>query len=215
MMTKKGIAFFDFDGTLSTKDSFIAFIRFTHGPYKLFIGLLIHLPLIIAYYIKCYPNHKLKEHFFSYFYKGQSVAALETSGRAFNKQQLPQLIYTDALRLITWHQAQGHALYLITASSNIWLDAWCKNHGMIWIGTDFESKHGLYTGKIAGKNCHGQVKAQRVQALLHEYPNAESYGYGNEGVDEYYLKLVDHSFRGALDKKNVDRILSLLTKDRA
>jgi phosphatidylglycerophosphatase C len=66
----KGIAVFDFDGTISFRDSFIDFNRFTHGGTRLLGCVALNIPFIIIYYIGLYPSHKLKQRFFSYFYKG-------------------------------------------------------------------------------------------------------------------------------------------------
>lgn len=202
-----GVAFFDFDGTICKKDSFLAFILYTKGPFQLGLCLLKHLPFILLYYLKLYPNDRLKEDFFSYFFKGVKAEDLEKSGLEFCENRLPQMIYPDAMRLIQWHQAQNHLIYLVTASSEIWLGAWCKQHNIQCAGTVFETRDGVYTGKIKGKNCHGKYKAKMVRDILHLHPNARSFGYGNGQADTHFLHLVQHAFNGPLLQKNVDQIL--------
>ena len=58
---KKIIAFFDFDGTITTKDSLLEFIRFYHGDIKTILGILILSPILVLYKMKIIPNYKAKE----------------------------------------------------------------------------------------------------------------------------------------------------------
>ena len=43
----KRVAVFDFDGTITRKDTLIEFIRFAKGSAALYWGLLLHLPWLI------------------------------------------------------------------------------------------------------------------------------------------------------------------------
>lgn len=54
------IAIFDFDGTLTRKDTFIKFIRFCHGSFKLYLGLILLSHYLISYKLGLYPNYKTK-----------------------------------------------------------------------------------------------------------------------------------------------------------
>ena len=52
---------FDFDGTLTTKDTLIEFIRFSKGRVRLFLGFLLFSPLLILMKLHLYPNWKAKQ----------------------------------------------------------------------------------------------------------------------------------------------------------
>lgn len=56
---------FDFDGTLTTKDTLIEFIRFSKGRVRLFLGFLLFSPLLILMKLHLYPNWKAKQRVFS------------------------------------------------------------------------------------------------------------------------------------------------------
>ena len=64
---------FDFDGTITTKDTFIAFIRFVKGDLRTFLGLLLYAPILIMMKLKLYPNWKAKQQLFTYFFKGMNM----------------------------------------------------------------------------------------------------------------------------------------------
>jgi phosphoserine phosphatase len=64
------IAFFDFDGTITTDDSLIKFIRFVVGDTKFVAGMAVLSPMLTAYKLKLIPNYKAKQYMLSYFFKG-------------------------------------------------------------------------------------------------------------------------------------------------
>ena len=45
--TKTQIFLFDFDGTLTTRDTLLAFLRFAKGRWTLLGTLVLHLPLLL------------------------------------------------------------------------------------------------------------------------------------------------------------------------
>ncbi|MBJ7427801.1 MAG: HAD-IB family phosphatase [Bacteroidia bacterium] len=204
---KKGVAFFDFDGTISFKDSFLEFIKYSKGKEQLILCVIINAPFVLLYYIHCYSNHKLKERFFSYFFKNCSEVELTEKGNLFSQNQLPKICYPSALLLIQWHKEQNHDIYILTASSSIWLNNWCKTNHLKLIATEFETMNGVYTGKIVGKNCHGQEKENRIKDLFLSYNWNESYGYGNEKSDRFYLNKMRYKLNAPLNEKNVHAFL--------
>lgn len=199
----KGIAFFDFDGTISFKDSFLEFFKYTDGSLKLYVCMLLNSPFVVLYFLNLYSNHKLKVRFFSFFYKGCSVAELEEKGRLYSQVVVPKMVYPQALQLIRWHQERGHVVYLLTASSRLWLGEWCRQLNMKIIDTTFESDGQCYTGKIAGENCYGKEKAKQIQSILAANKGIPSYGYGHGSGDAYFISEVKYGFNMPLNATNV------------
>ena len=64
------IAVFDFDGTVTTKDTLLEFIKFVRGPVSFYAGFLRYAPQLLAYKLGLYPNWKVKQQIFSHFFKG-------------------------------------------------------------------------------------------------------------------------------------------------
>lgn len=198
----KGLAFFDFDGTISFKDSFLEFLRYTDGSFKLYFCVFLNSPFVFLYFLNLYSNRKLKERFFSFFYKGRSVKVLEEKGRLFCSEVLPTMIYPQALELIQWHQERGHIVYLLTASSRLWLGEWCKQKKIEIIDTTFEQEGQWYTGKIAGKNCYGEEKAKQIRPILLANKDVPSYGYGHGRGDTFFIAETNFGFNMPLNAKN-------------
>jgi HAD superfamily hydrolase (TIGR01490 family) len=191
--SQPAIAIFDFDGTISDRDSFLAFIQYTHGFWGLCWGFLLHLPYLIMYLRGRYPNDRFKEKIFTHFYAGKTVEDLAEAGERFCQEKLPAMIYAGAWQQLQWHQQQGHHIIILTASSAIWLKAWCDAHHFELIATAFATKDGRYTGEITGKNCYGQEKASRIAPILAQPPDSKVYGYGDSVSDQAFLNVCDHA----------------------
>lgn len=187
-----GIAFFDFDGTISTRDSFLAFLRFAVGRAAYCWGLVQLSPHIARYYLGQCPNHRLKELFFSQYFRGMREADLLPIGEAFATAVLPGLCRPAMLARISRHLAQGDAVVVLTASAGIWLAGWCRAQGVELVGSTFEVQHGRYTGRLAGPNCYGERKKELVAARLAAGRYTATYGYGNGPEDAPFLSLLQH-----------------------
>jgi phosphatidylglycerophosphatase C len=203
---KKGIAIFDFDGTIIKKDSFIEFIRFTHGSVKLYYCYIYYSLYVILYFLKLYPNNKLKELFFGFFYKGLGEEKLNKLGVEFSTQKIDSFCYEDARRVLQWHKDKSHDILILTASSDIWIGEWCRRNGFNLIDTKFEVRNGVYTGKIDGINCYGKEKVKRIENLIKDYDFSQTYGYGDSKADLHFLKKTYYIHYGALKNKAEYRI---------
>ena len=199
-MTKyNGIAFFDLDGTITSKDTLFEFIKFVVGERYFWFGVLVMSPLILLFLLKIYPSEKLKENFFSFYLKRHTEQELLQKGKEFCDTIMPQIVYPKALEKIEWFKSENYRIIIITASSSIWLGEWCKQQNIEISATEFEVKNGIFTGKIAGKNNYGKEKAIRVQKILREETYPVSYGFGDSKADLYFMKLCDVSEFGAIN----------------
>ena len=85
------ICAFDFDGTLTKKDTFVEFIRYVHGERKTITGFLLHLPLLLLMKLHLYSNQKAKQKVFSWFFQNMEIDRFNLLCRDFahtNKQHL-------------------------------------------------------------------------------------------------------------------------------
>ena len=187
-----GIAFFDFDGTLTRADSFLAFLRFFRGRAAYWRGLVALSPWVALYGLRLYPNHRLKERFFGYFCRGVREADLRRVGEEFAATCLPGLCRPELVARLAWHRQRGDEVVVLTASSAIWLGGWCRAQGVELLGTAFAVRDGRYTGQLAGPNCHGRRKRELVAVRLAGRAYAETFGYGNAPDDNPFLSLLQH-----------------------
>lgn len=191
---KKEIAFFDFDGTITTKDTLLEFIKFSEGKLRFFLGFLLNSPYLVAYKLKLISNQLAKEKVLSFFFKGVSEKEFDDKCKAFSRDVLPALIRPKALEEINALKEKGCAVILVSASPENWIKEWAEEMQLQLIGSRLEIKNGLITGKLAGKNCHGQEKVTRIleNHVLTEYH--EIYAYGDTAGDKPMLQLGTKTF---------------------
>ena len=186
------IAAFDFDGTLTTGDTLLAFIRFTHGCRRLLWGFLRHAPWVLMMKLGLYPNWKAKEKVFSYFYKGMTYKQFSQCGRAF-ADVAETMLNSHTVAVLRQHRAKGHTVCVVTASIDEWVRPVCERLGVsTLIATKIEvSPDGILTGRFLTPNCYG---AQKVKRMLEVFPNRNSYklyAYGDSKGDAELLAMAD------------------------
>lgn len=64
---EKRLVIFDFDGTLTRKDSMLEFTRYFHGVFRFYIGMLYLSPILLLYKVGFIPNWKAKEFYLTHF----------------------------------------------------------------------------------------------------------------------------------------------------
>jgi HAD superfamily hydrolase (TIGR01490 family) len=191
---RKGIAFFDFDGTITTRDTLLEFIKFGKGKRAFYSGFLYNIFYLIAYKIKLISNQEAKEKVLSYFFKDMDLIEFDKLSEAFSKKKLPSIIRHGAEKEIARLQQGNFVVVIVSASPENWIRHWCKERNLILIASELEVINGKISGKISGKNCHGEEKVRRIleKYVLKEYD--EIYAYGDTKGDLPMLGLATKSF---------------------
>jgi phosphatidylglycerophosphatase C len=188
------IAFFDFDGTITTKDSLADFIQYAVGKSNYYVGLLTLSPLLIAYMLKFIPNHIAKEKLIAHFFKSRDARQFQKLAEQYSLERIDKIIRPKAIEKIRWHQNQGHQVVIVSASIESWLRAWCDKNNIELIATRLEVKGHKLTGKFATKNCYGLEKANRVKEAFELSLYDHIYAYGDSHGDKELLALAVESF---------------------
>ena len=188
------IAFFDFDGTITTQDSLPDFIKFAIGKPKYYLGLCLLSPILLAYVLKLLPNHIAKEKMISYYFKGWPEKNFQTVADEYAALQIDKIVRPKALEKLRWHQEQGHKVVIVSASMKSWLKKWCDTQNVELISTQLEIKQGKLTGKFATKNCHGKEKVNRIKEQYSLQDYSYIYAYGDSSGDKDMLKLANEAF---------------------
>ena len=188
------LSLFDFDGTITTDDSLIKFIRFVVGDTKFILGMTVLSPMLITYKLKLIPNYKAKQMMLSYFFKDMSEEQFQTIAQEYSLKHIDTILRPKAMEKIAWHKEQGHKIVIVSASIVCWLKPWCDKNGLDLIATKLEIKDGIVTGQLLTKNCYGIEKARRVKEKydLDDYDHI--YAYGDSRGDKELLELADESF---------------------
>ena len=188
------LAIFDFDGTITTDDSLIRFIRFVVGDLKTLWGMVFLSPMLVVYKLKLIPNYKAKQMMLSYFFKGMDKQQFQKIAEEYSLKHIDTILRPKAMEKITWHKELGHKVIVVSASIEYWIRPWCDQNGLDLIATKIKVKNGLITGKFLTKNCYGIEKVNRVKEAYNLDDYDCIYVYGDSRGDKELLELADKSF---------------------
>lgn len=187
------LALFDFDGTITTHDSYRDFLIFAVGKVKFLQGMIVLSPWLLMYVLKLIPNDKAKQKVMEWFFAGLTNNELEDIARRFAHEKLPSIVKQSALAEIKWHLQHGHRVIIVSASIEMYLKYWCKANGIEIVGTKLEVFNGKITGEFAGKNCWGPEKVERVKKYVKIDEFKYIYAYGDTRGDREMLLLADEA----------------------
>lgn len=185
---------FDFDGTLTYKDSFVEFIQFTHGKFRFYLGLLLIAPKLIAWRYGWITAQDGKVMVLKHFYKNKTQEQLENWGKAFCKTVVPKILFKEAMPTIQNYQKAGEDIAVVSASLDVWIAPFCDAVGMELICTKIAYDNGIFKGKLASKNCNFKEKVQRIKARYDLSKYDEIIAYGNSKGDKAMLDLADVAY---------------------
>ena len=193
----KRVAVFDFDGTITRKDTLIEFIRFAKGSTALYGGLLLHLPWLLLMKLHLYDNSKTKERVFTWFFRGTNKHQFENLCREFYQAQADKLFYTDAKQQINDHHQKGDLVVILSASIENWVQPFSsalQAEGLLC--TQIEIQDNKLTGKFSTPNCYGGEKVQRLKEWLNqnEIENPYIIAYGDSQGDKELLLFANESY---------------------
>jgi len=187
----KKIAAFDFDGTLTTHDTFLAIIRYAFGTKAALLGFLRYAPLLILMKLHLYSNHKAKEKVFAHFFKGMEEREFDSLCDRFSMEMI-YLGRSSALEALALKQDCGIETVIVSASIYNWVEPFV--YANAYLCTEVEVKDGRLTGRFLTKNCYGKEKVNR---LLERYPDRSSYHltvFGDSRGDKELMAFADEAF---------------------
>lgn len=189
---RPGLALFDFDGTITTRDTMLAFVLHCRGPVRTALGLVWLSPMLAAYALKLVPNDRAKQILLRHFLAGWRREALAERAASF-VDVVEGWVRPGARERLDWHRAQGHEVVVVSASLDVWLRPWAERHGLGLLCTEGRFDGDVFTGELAGPNCHGPEKEARVRAALPVADYASIWAYGDSSGDVELLALAHES----------------------
>ncbi|HEY0679698.1 MAG TPA: HAD family hydrolase [Chitinophagaceae bacterium] len=191
---KRLIAFFDFDGTITTRDTLLEIIKYHKGSSRFYAGFLLNAPYILAWKLGLIPNYAAKERIMRHFFSGMPIQDFQSGCDSFAKDVLPGLLRPKALLEIKRLQELGAEIVIVSASPGQWSELWRKQVGVQSLATKLAVNGTKLTGRFDGKNCHGEEKVNRIREAYDLSMYDEIYCYGDTPGDKPMLKLGTISF---------------------
>jgi len=188
MMDRKRLYVFDFDGTLTKRDSLLAFIIFVRGWKMLLLTFLRYSPLLVLIKLGLYDNGKAKEKVFSACFKGMSLTSFNDYCQRFAEENR-SLLREQAVLYI--NKVREETCVIISASVDNWVQPFFPS--VTVLGTQIEVVDGRLTGRFLTPNCYGPEKVRRILAL---FPDRSAYhltAYGDSRGDRELLAFADEA----------------------
>lgn len=191
MAEKERIAVFDFDGTLTTKDTFIQFAIFACGWCRTIFTFLIYLPVIILMKFGICDNGRVKQHVFSSLFKGMRHDKIKQLGKDFSNQ-IDTFTNNRIIEMLLKHQQKGDSVVVVTASIEEWVRPWCiKNNIQHVIATKIVVKGDKLTGLFSTPNCYGPEKVTRLKEEFGDLSNYHITVYGDSRGDRELMEIAN------------------------
>ena len=188
----KKLYFFDFDGTLTYKDTMFLYLKF-YNSAKFNFQFLKHVPLFILLKLKLANAEKVKKSFISSILKGQSKTKIEEKSQQFFEKYYPEIIRENAIEFIQNIDREHTESYLVTASLDIWVKPFAEKFKMNLLATRAEFKNEIFTGNFVGNNCNGGEKVHRIKEALQGKKFDKTIAFGDTSGDKEMLEWANES----------------------
>lgn len=186
---------FDFDGTITTRDTFALFLRYWAGTPLWALKLLKLSPIFLVYVLKIIDRNAVKTHVIRAFFKNTDAMALQARADQFARDVIPNLIRPGALETLKQKNSLPYTLYIVSASIEPYLVSWAKTqdiHNVL--STKLCIVNNRLTGEIDGINCWGAGKIAKIATEMSDTPYFIAEAYGDTRGDKEMLHAAQASF---------------------
>ena len=178
------MAAFDFDGTITRRDTLVPFLRQVAGHRGFGAAFVAALPALRA----AERREAYKAAVLHRILGGLRAADLHAEARAYGSD-LSSRFRPEIVDRIRWHQDEGHEVVIVSASLRAYLDPVVEHLGLDGVcAVELEvDDEGLLTGHMVGANCRGPEKVRRLTDWLGGETPARLWAYGNSSGDRELL----------------------------
>jgi phosphatidylglycerophosphatase C len=188
------LAVFDLDGTITRHDTLLPYAlgyvvrkRMWRLP-----AVLLVLPALLGHALGLVDRGRLKSAFIRATLGGCRRKDLERWTGTFVARLLTRGVLPQALQAIQAHAGAGDHLFLLSASTDLYVPAIAQALGFreaICTGLRWDGER--LGGTLRTPNRRGEEKARCVAVLRARYPGVASAAYGNAASDIAHLQLVE------------------------
>jgi HAD superfamily hydrolase (TIGR01490 family) len=190
------IAAFDFDGTLSTRDNVVPFLRAAVGAPRLAGALFTSAAHLVVAAVSDRHRDAAKAALVRRTLAGYPAERLTEVAGKFAERVVARHLRFEAVERARWHKNQGHELVVVSASLAVYLEPIGARLGFdavlateLAVGPD-----GRLTGELAGANVRRAEKVRRLDAWLGKRP-AFVWAYGDGTGDTELFERADRPVR--------------------
>lgn len=200
MSETRRIAAFDFDGTVSRRDTLVPFLAKAAGRRR-FAQACGRLGLVGARReVDLRDRDGVKEQLLCELFTGRHEQELRHLGQRYARDLLSDGLRPEILARLEDHRRAGHEVLFVSASLVYYLEPLAELLGVqAVLAVEPEVRDGRLTGALARPNVRAEQKALRLREWLGapEHGPIDGvcvYGYGNSSGDHALLAMSDHAY---------------------
>jgi len=164
------VAAFDVDGTLTTADCVVPFLRRTVGTPTL-VARMLRSPLSLARAGVRRDRDALKAVSAAATFRGLPLAVVEADAAVFAREVYDSGLRDDVVESLSAHVDNGDAVVLVSASFEVYLRPLAEllgAHDVVAARLEVDVD-GHLTGRLDGPNCRGPEKVVRLHEWLDQH----------------------------------------------
>jgi putative phosphoserine phosphatase/1-acylglycerol-3-phosphate O-acyltransferase len=188
-------AIFDFDGTIISGYSAIAFIREQLRRGDLSVRDFLELASAMTSFGLGNMGFSAMMTVTTQFLRGIEEETYVELGETLFREQIARLVYPESRALIEAHRARGHTLAIISSATPYQVDPAAADLGIENVlCTQLEVEDGVFTGNVLRPTCFGQGKVDAAVSLANEVGGrlANAFFYSDSTDDQLLLEQVGH-----------------------
>lgn len=186
---RQPIVAFDFDGTITTKDTLRIFMTRIRGPRHLASAFIRHTPELALALWGGSARDRAKQAICVDVLGGLDRQRAEAAAAATAQVVQDAMIRPDARDRIRWHQEEGHRIIVVSASFEAYVRRVANALGIdevIATKWEVDQASDTLTGRLDGLNVRGDAKVTLLDDHL-GYRSDLAYAYGNSAGDTAML----------------------------
>lgn len=191
------VAAFDFDGTLTSRDTVVPFLRLLAGSRALAGGLALSSRRVVPA-IARRDRDALRSVATDRVFRGRAIDEVETRAATYGEAIHRSWLRPDTTDRLRWHLDEGHRVVVVSASYEQYVRVVGDRLGVeAVLATRLEvGPDDMCTGRLLGPNCRGAEKVARLHAWFDEQGLSRDdlvlWAYGDSAGDRDLLASADH-----------------------
>jgi phosphatidylglycerophosphatase C len=192
------VAAFDVDGTLTTADCVVPFLRRTVGTPTL-VRRMLRAPVGLTRAGVRRDRDALKAASAAATFRGLPIELVEADARLFAREVHDRRLRREVVESLRSHADAGHTVLLVSASFEVYLRPLAEllgAHDVLAVRLEVDDG-GILTGGLEGPNCRGPEKVVRLHEWLDRHAGGREAvhlsAYGDSRGDRELLADADEA----------------------
>ncbi len=198
MSERRHVAAFDVDGTLTTTDCVVPFLRRTAGTPTL-VGRLLGSPVDLGRAVVRRDRDALKAASVAAAFRGLPIEVVEADAAVFAREVHDHRLRADVVDSLRRHLEADDTVLLVSASFEVYVRPLAELlgvHDVLAARLEVDER-GVLTGRLDGPNCRGPEKVVRLHAWLDHHAGGRDSvhlsAYGDSRGDRELLADADEA----------------------